>query len=64
MLAEVASTISDTGSNIEHVHTEERDGVTTALTFVISTYDRKHLATIMRRLRALPPVIRIVRQIA
>ncbi len=64
VLAEVASTISDTGSNIEHVHTEERDGVTTALTFVISTYDRKHLAKIMRHLRALPPVIRIIRQIA
>jgi len=64
VLAEIASTISDAGSNIEHVHTEERDGVTTALTFIISTTDRKHLAHIMKRLKALPPVIRIIRQIA
>ncbi len=62
VLAEVASTIADTDSNIEHVHTEERDGVTTALTFVITTHNRQHLAQIMRRLKALPPVIRIVRQ--
>ena len=64
VLAEVASTISDTDSNIEHVHTEERDGVTTALTFVITTHDRQHLAKIMKRLKALPPVIRITRQMA
>ncbi|MGD2119714.1 MAG: bifunctional GTP diphosphokinase/guanosine-3',5'-bis pyrophosphate 3'-pyrophosphohydrolase [Chromatiales bacterium] len=64
VLAEVAATISDTGSNIEHVHTEERDGVTTALTFIITVLNRKHLAKIMRRLRALPPVIRIVRTFA
>ena len=64
VLAEVASTISDTDSNIEHVHTEERDGVTTALTFVITTHDRQHLAKIMKRLKALPPVIRIIRQMA
>ncbi len=63
VLAEVAATIADTDSNIEHVHTEERDGVTTALTFLITAHNRKHLAKIMRRLKALPPVIRIVRQI-
>lgn len=62
VLAEVASTIADTDSNIEHVHTEERDGTTTALTFIISTHDRQHLARIMKRLKALPPVIRISRQ--
>jgi GTP pyrophosphokinase len=64
VLAEVASTISDTDSNIEHVHTEERDGVTTALTFVITTHDRQHLAKIMKRLKTLSPVIRIIRQMA
>lgn len=64
VLAEVASTIAETDSNIEHVHTEERDGVTTALTFIITTHNRQHLARIMKRLRALPPVIRIVRQYA
>jgi len=64
VLAEVASTIADTDSNIEHVHTEERDGITTALTFVISTHNRQHLAKIMKRLKALPPVIRIIRQMA
>jgi len=64
VLAEVAATISETDSNIEHVHTDERDGVTTALTLIITTHDRKHLAKIMKRLKALSPVIRITRQFA
>ncbi len=64
VLAEVASTIAQTESNIEHVHTEERDGVTTALTFIIAVRNRQHLARVMRRLKSLPPVIRITRQIA
>ena len=64
VLAEVAATISDTDSNIEHVHTEERDGITTALTFVISVHDRQHLAKVIKRLRAIAPVMKITRQIA
>jgi len=61
VLAEVAATIAQTESNIEHVHTEERDGVTTALTFIIAVRNRQHLARIMRRLKSLKPVIRITR---
>ena len=61
VLATVAATIGDADSNIESVGISERDGLTNTLMFTITVHDRKHLARIMRRVRSLPPVIRISR---
>jgi len=61
VLATVAATISETGSNIENVGVEERDGLTSTLKFVFTVKGRQQLATIMRRLRALPAVMHISR---
>jgi len=61
VLATVAAAIADTGSNIEHVNLQERDGETSMLTFVFAVQDRTHLARLMRRIRKLPQVIRIAR---
>jgi len=63
MLATVASLIADEGSNIEDVRSEERDGLTSTLKFVITVRDRKHLANIMRRLRAIPALLKLSRVI-
>ncbi len=60
-LATIAAAIADTNANIENVTITERDGVNTSLTFLIDVSNRKHLAGIMRRLRAMRRVIRIVR---
>lgn len=62
VLATVASTISQSDSNIENVDIEERDGMTTSLSFVLTVHNRRHLATIMRRIRALNMVMRIARK--
>jgi len=61
VLATVAAAIAETDSNIENVSSEERDGVTSSLLFVITARNRKHLAKIIRRIRALPAIIRITR---
>jgi GTP pyrophosphokinase len=61
VLATVASAISEMGSNIENVGMKERDGLTSTLQFVMTVKDRRHLANIMRRLRAIPTVLRIAR---
>jgi (p)ppGpp synthase/HD superfamily hydrolase len=61
VLATVASTIAEMGSNIDHVALKERDGQTSALNFVFSVSDRKHLARVMRHLRNMPQVLRITR---
>ncbi|HWP95185.1 MAG TPA: bifunctional GTP diphosphokinase/guanosine-3',5'-bis pyrophosphate 3'-pyrophosphohydrolase [Gammaproteobacteria bacterium] len=61
VLATVAATIAEMGSNIEQVSVQERDGQTSMLSFLFGVRDRRHLAQIMRRIRALPPVMRIVR---
>ena len=63
MLATIASLIADEGSNIEDVRSEERDGLSTSLRFVVSVRDRKHLASILRRLKKVPFVLRINRVI-
>lgn len=60
-LAVVAGAIAEFGSNIENVHSREKDGMTTALEFLILVKGRVHLARIMRRLRQLPLVLRITR---
>ncbi len=62
VLATVAATISELDSNIENVDIEERDGMNTSMTFVITVRDRIHLAQIMRRIRSLSMVIRINRR--
>ena len=48
MLAEVAATIADSGSNIEQVEVLGRHEDCSVLTFLIQVKDRKHLARIMR----------------
>ncbi|MBI3344223.1 MAG: bifunctional GTP diphosphokinase/guanosine-3',5'-bis pyrophosphate 3'-pyrophosphohydrolase [Gammaproteobacteria bacterium] len=61
VLATVAASIAKLGANIENVSIEEHDGMYTAITFTLAVHDRLHLARIMRRLRALPVVVRISR---
>jgi len=60
-LATVAAAIAEMGSNIENVRSDERDGMTSTINFLVNVSDRVHLAQIMRRLRALPTVMRIAR---
>ena len=62
VLATVAAAISELDANIENVDMEERDGRHSALLFTITVHDRRHLATIMRRIRRIENVVRIVRK--
>ena len=61
VLARVAAAIGDADSNIESVAIEERDGLTNNLRFTITVHNRQHLASVMRGVRKIPPVIRIAR---
>jgi RelA/SpoT family (p)ppGpp synthetase len=61
MLATVAAVIGDAGSNIENVGIEDGDGLTNTLKFRLSVHNRQHLASVMRRVRSVPEVIRISR---
>ncbi len=63
LLATVASAIAESGSNIEDVRSEERDGLSTSLRFTLTVRDRKHLAAIFRRIRAIPSVLKVSRVI-
>jgi len=60
-LAVVAGAIAEQGSNIENVQSQDRDGQTSTLEFLVAVRGRKHLARIMRRLRQIPLVMRITR---
>jgi guanosine-3',5'-bis(diphosphate) 3'-pyrophosphohydrolase len=61
VLATVASAIGDADSNIQNVGIEEGDGLTNSLKFLLTVRNRQHLASIMRRVRNIPSVIRITR---
>jgi len=62
VLATLATAISDQGANINHVDIEDRDGRVSTLGFVITVHNRRHLATIMRHVRALEQVTKIRRR--
>jgi (p)ppGpp synthase/HD superfamily hydrolase len=61
-LATIAVAISEAGVNIENINTSERDGVTTTVSLIVNLRDRDSLARVIRRLRALPQVLRITRR--
>ncbi len=61
VLATIASAISDSEANIEHVVTADREDQLSSLDFILSVRDRKHLADIMRNLRSLGMVVALTR---
>ncbi|OOE98808.1 bifunctional GTP diphosphokinase/guanosine-3',5'-bis pyrophosphate 3'-pyrophosphohydrolase [Salinivibrio sp. IB643] len=61
-LADLTNTIASTGSNIQGLSTEERDGRLYTIFVRLTTKDRVHLANIMRRLRVMPNVVKVSRQ--
>lgn len=63
VLAQVASAISEAGSNIELVGMDAHpEHLFTMLNFTIQVADRVHLAKVMRGLRHIPEVSRIIRE--
>lgn len=61
-LADLTSHIAATGSNIQGLSTEERDGRLYTVQVKLTTKNRIHLANIMRRIRVINNVIRVNRQ--
>ncbi|MEE8426343.1 MAG: ACT domain-containing protein, partial [Woeseiaceae bacterium] len=61
VLAEVAATIADSGSNIEQVSVLGRHEDCSVLSFMLQTDNRVHLAQIMRKVRKMKNVIRVAR---
>ena len=62
VLANLAATIANMSSNIEHVQLTEKDGRISTIEFVVTVKDRIHLARIMKKLRSLSVVNRIWRK--
>lgn len=62
VLAEVAATIADCGSNIEQVEVLGRHEDCSVLSFLLTVKDRTHLAKIMRSVRKMPNVMKVTRE--
>lgn len=62
VLAALATAISEANSNIGNINVDPRDGRHNAVTFSIGVADRRHLARVMRRLRANKVVMRLYRK--
>ncbi len=61
VLAQVATAIAATNSNIENVEYQERDLTSATMLFTIEVKNRKHLADVMRRVRRLQVVTAVRR---
>ena len=61
VLATLANTLSEFGSNIETITMAEKDATVTVINAQVSVRDRIHLARIIKRLRKLENVLRISR---
>ncbi|WP_070968198.1 bifunctional GTP diphosphokinase/guanosine-3',5'-bis pyrophosphate 3'-pyrophosphohydrolase [Vibrio sonorensis] len=61
-LAELTNVISQTGSNIHGLSTEERDGRLYTVMVLLTTKDRVHLAGIMRKIKAMPLTLKVRRR--
>jgi (p)ppGpp synthase/HD superfamily hydrolase len=64
VLAEVAATIADCGSNIEQVEVLGRHEDCSVLSFLLTVKDRTHLAKIMRSVRKMSNVMKVTRECA
>lgn len=62
VLANLAATIANMSSNIEHVNITEKDGRISTIEFLVTVKDRIHLARIMKKLRSQQVVNRIWRK--
>jgi len=62
VLATIAATIADLGANIEDVDLKELDDHYAYIAVVITVRGRKHLADVIRTLRAVPTVSRVIRK--
>ncbi|USD65164.1 bifunctional GTP diphosphokinase/guanosine-3',5'-bis pyrophosphate 3'-pyrophosphohydrolase [Vibrio sp. SCSIO 43136] len=61
-LAALTNVISQTGSNIHGISTDEKDGRLYTITVLLTTKDRVHLASIMKRIRIMSQVTRVRRR--
>lgn len=60
-LATLTSIIANTGSNIQAISSDEKDGRLYSLNLVVTAKDRVQLAHVMRRIRVMPDVTKITR---
>jgi (p)ppGpp synthase/HD superfamily hydrolase len=64
VLAQVASAIAGTQTNIDRVSVVERDIDTSSLIFELLVHDRKQLAAVIRSVRSMPEVLKVIRTLA
>ena len=62
VLATIAAAVADTQANIDNISLDERDGLHTTINLTVSVTGRRHLARIIKRLRAIRQVLRIQRR--
>ncbi len=61
VLASIASVISAAHGDIANVEIRDQDAMSSTINFTLNVHDRKHLASIIRRMRSIPEVIKIHR---
>jgi len=61
VLAKIAAGMAEENSNIVNVSMDDDRGQTTSIYFTLQVANRGHLASILKRVRRIPEVVRIYR---
>lgn len=62
ILGEISNAVSVAGANIDGISSEEKEGQIYVLNLVVTVRDRIHLADIIRKIKAVPNVIKVARK--
>lgn len=62
ILGELSNAITISGANIDAISSEEKEGQFYYINLVITVRDRIHLADIMRKIKAIPNVVKVIRK--
>ncbi len=62
ILGEISNAVSVAGANIEGISSEEREGQIYMINLIVTVRDRIHLADIIRKIKAIPNVIKVARK--
>ena len=61
IIADLAATVTAMDADVEEINLTERNAHTNSVAMVVGVRDRTHLARVMRRVRAIPSVVTMVR---
>ncbi len=62
IVSEISNAVDVAGSRIESINSDQKDEKTFVMNLIVTVRDRLHLASVIKRIKAVPNVITIYRR--